>query len=228
MAVALLLSSAEAAKSCRALAMSGGGSKGSYEIGGLWGLVKTDPNPEKYAWDVVTGVSAGSLNTAIVTGFAPGDEINMVEYATELFQNTDSPDAYKMWAWGGIVRGVTDKSGFLDNSPAYNLVERIVGDLGTCKRKFAVSSVDVNTGSYVVFNETLPRAEQSRAFMASTLIPAVFEPDHWGSHVLMDGGTVWNTNLVSAIDRCREQVDDDSEIIVDIVICSSNSLDTNW
>jgi predicted acylesterase/phospholipase RssA len=228
LAISLLISSAEAAKSCRALAMSGGGSKGSYEIGGLWGLVKNDPNPEKYAWDVVTGVSAGSLNTAIVTGFAPGDENKMVEYASELFQNTDSPDAYKMWPWGGIIRGITDKSGFLDNSPAYSLVTRIVNELGTCKRKFAVSSVDVNTGTYVAMNETLPRSEHARAFMASTLIPAVFPSDKWGDNLLMDGGTVWNTNLVSAIKRCREQVDDDSEITLDIVVCGSNSLDSNW
>tara|TARA_B110001450_G_C17451092_1_gene412077 strand:+ start:43 stop:339 length:297 start_codon:yes stop_codon:yes gene_type:complete len=60
------------AKSCTALAMSGGGSKGAFEAGAMWGLLKNDPNPEKYRWDVVTGVSAGSLNAAIVTGFAPG------------------------------------------------------------------------------------------------------------------------------------------------------------
>lgn len=67
-----LIATVSAQKSCRALAMSGGGSKGAYEVGVLWGLVKNDPNPEKYKWDVITGVSAGALNTAIVTGFAPG------------------------------------------------------------------------------------------------------------------------------------------------------------
>jgi predicted acylesterase/phospholipase RssA len=48
--LALLTSetNAQEAKSCRALAMSGGGSKGAYEVGALWGLLKNDPNPEKY------------------------------------------------------------------------------------------------------------------------------------------------------------------------------------
>lgn len=46
--------------------------------------------------------------------------------------------------------------------------------------------------------------------MASTLIPAVFPHDNWNGAALMDGGTVWNTNLVDAVMRCREQVDDDS------------------
>jgi predicted acylesterase/phospholipase RssA len=53
-------------------------------------------------------------------------------------------------------------------------------------------------------DETLPRSEHTRAFMASTLIPAVFPTDHWGEATLMDGGTVWNSNLVSAVHRCRE------------------------
>ena len=43
--------------------MSGGGSKGSYEAGVLYGLVNNDPDKTKYAYDVVTGVSAGSINT---------------------------------------------------------------------------------------------------------------------------------------------------------------------
>jgi hypothetical protein len=42
----------------------------------------------------------------------------------------------------------------------------------------------------------------------------------------MDGGTVYNTNLVSAINTCREQVDDDSEITIDIIICDSTELDS--
>jgi len=178
--------------------MSGGGSKGAYEVGALWGLVKSDPNPEKYQWDVVTGVSAGSLNSAVVTGFEIGHEDEMVEYASELWKNTENKDAYENW-WGGMVRGLTDKSGVYNNAAAYELVSRILGELGDVKRKFVVSAVDANTGNYVRFNETLPRDQHARAFVASTLIPAVFPHDNWDGRALMDGGTVWNTNLVDAV-----------------------------
>ena len=41
----------------------------------------------------------------------------------------------------------------------------------------------------------------------------------------MDGGTVWNTNLVSAVHRCREQVSNDSEITLDIVMADSKELE---
>ena len=72
------LASAQQAKSCKALAMSGGGNKGAFEAGALYGLVMNDPDKTKYAYDVVTGVSAGSINTGAVSLFKPGDEVNMV------------------------------------------------------------------------------------------------------------------------------------------------------
>ena len=58
--------------------MSGGGSKGSYEAGVLFGLVNNDQDKSKYAYDVITGVSAGSINSVAVSLFVPGDEVNMV------------------------------------------------------------------------------------------------------------------------------------------------------
>jgi hypothetical protein len=42
----------------------------------------------------------------------------------------------------------------------------------------------------------------------------------------MDGGTVWNFNLEGAVERCREIVDRDEYIIMDVIICSDGKLDT--
>ena len=36
---------------------------------------------------------------------------------------------------------------------------------------------------------------------------------------LMDGGTIFNVNVNSAIHQCLELVEDESQIIVDIAIC---------
>lgn len=53
----------------------------------------------------------------------------------------------------------------------------------------------------------------------------------------MDGGTVWNTNLVSAILRCKEIVLNESDITIDIIVLDANELSpwyanslsiTNW
>jgi len=58
--------------------MSGGGTKGAWEAGVLWGLYHADPDKTKYAYDVLSGISAGSINSGMVSFFAPGDEEAMV------------------------------------------------------------------------------------------------------------------------------------------------------
>lgn len=89
-----------------------------------------------------------------------------------------------------------------------------------------VSCVDVNSGKYVTFDESAPNPVQS--VVASASIPFIFPHQDFTiegqSVVCMDGGTVWNTNLVSAVQRCRDQVDDDSEITLDIVICGGKEM----
>jgi len=55
------------------LALSGGGSKGAYEAGVIYGLVNNG-NPEDFQWDAVTGVSVGSINAAGLALFPIGNE----------------------------------------------------------------------------------------------------------------------------------------------------------
>ena len=70
----LLAVTAYAKDTCNALVLSGGGSNGAWEVGVLWGLVHYG-NPADFEWDYLTGISAGSINTAGMVGWAPGEEI---------------------------------------------------------------------------------------------------------------------------------------------------------
>ena len=60
---------------------------------------------------------------------------------------------------------------------------------------------DVNTGRYITFNESSPDLEKSS--VSSSSIPAAFPnqqwPDYDGGVICMDGGTVWNINVASAV-----------------------------
>ena len=58
---------------CRGLVLSGGGNNGSWEAGVLYGLVNNG-DPADFEWDVVSGVSAGSINTLAVAGYPLGQE----------------------------------------------------------------------------------------------------------------------------------------------------------
>lgn len=72
------------------------------------------------------------------------------------------------------------------------------------KRKFVISAVNVETGDYHTWNEKDPH-QATKAALSSSAIPFVFpnQADASGN-IYMDGGTVWNTNIISAIERCRE------------------------
>jgi len=85
-----------------------------------------------------------------------------------------------------------------------------------------MSSTNVDTGEYVQFTDkNITLDEVAQAAVASSSIPVVFPPYVWeGKGVFMDGMTAYNTNAQSAIDRCLDGiVDDESKIIVDVLIC---------
>ena len=70
---AVMLAGAAVAKDdvCRALVLSGGGSNGAWEVGVIYGFVNSS-NPADFEWDVISGVSAGSINTAALIGYPLG------------------------------------------------------------------------------------------------------------------------------------------------------------
>lgn len=69
---------------CHALVLSGGGNKGAYEAGVVYGLVHSLKGAD-VTWDVVSGVSAGAMNAAGISIFAVGDELKMADWIVNLW-----------------------------------------------------------------------------------------------------------------------------------------------
>jgi predicted acylesterase/phospholipase RssA len=68
------------------------------------------------------------------------------------------------------------------------------------KKNVIVSAADVNSGEYHAFtNFNTQYTDLPKAAMSSASIPAIFPPMEWNGSVYMDGGTVWNLNIDSAI-----------------------------
>ena len=113
----LLISTAlgAAQDSCRAVALSGGGSNGAWEMGVLWGFMHYG-NPADFAYDVVTGISAGSINAVQMMGYPVGDEVAMSEAGSDLWKNLHTSDVWKDW-WITPLDGLLFKPGMVDNSP---------------------------------------------------------------------------------------------------------------
>ena len=69
---------------CRVLAMRGGGTKGAYEVGALRAMAEM-LDPIDIAYDVVEGVSIGSINAALFSRFERGDEKNAIDFMTSFW-----------------------------------------------------------------------------------------------------------------------------------------------
>jgi predicted acylesterase/phospholipase RssA len=85
----------------------------------------------------------------------------------------------------------------------------------------------VNTGQYITFDENTPYEDIPTVILASASMPMIFPYVHYKGHNLMDGGAVWNTNIISAVDKCRELVDSDSQVILDVVLLYSPKISMN-
>ena len=73
--------------------MSGGGSNGAWEMGVLWGFLHYG-DPDDFTYDVVTGISAGSINAIQMAGYAVGDELNASEAGADLWLNLSTGDVW--------------------------------------------------------------------------------------------------------------------------------------
>lgn len=152
----------------------------------------------------------------------------MADHLVEFWRTNKEENVFRPWANETIAESILNHSGILDNTPMLETVKRVLDDKGI-KRKIIVGSDDVNTGEYMTFSEDYEPADQFyRTLVASASVPFIFPHQVLpGGHVMMDGGMVYNTNLIGAAARCLEEVDDDSQIIMDVMMCSHMSNTTD-
>lgn len=146
----------------------------------------------------------------------------MTEFGAQLVKRMNNSVIFKEWP-GGIVDGLVYQQGVLDNTPLWKFLNDTIAETGATKihRKLVISAGDVNTGSYHAFNESVGIENLATVIKASASIPGAFPPTHFQGGTYMDGGTIWNTNLVTAIKRCLETVQDESQIVLDVIISDS-------
>lgn len=110
--------------------------------------------------------------------------------------------------------------GCLDDAPALAWLSGVLSQRDGYKRRVSIGAGDANTGDFAVFDQdNTAYDELHHAAVGSGSIPGIFAPHVWRDMALMDGGTVYNVDVDSAVRQCKELVEDESQIIVDIAIC---------
>jgi predicted acylesterase/phospholipase RssA len=208
---------------CYVLALEGGGDKGAYQSGAIKGLVDYTPYGE-VEWDVVTGISVGSMNGAGLSIFAPGDEKNASDFLVETWRNIKgSGDIYKNWL-AGPLEGLFFKSGLYDTSPLRKMIQETVKN-ETLKRKFVCGATNFDTGSYDTWDETvLYRNDYEGAIVSSSSVPVLFPVTSFNNSFYMDGGVKMGVDIASGINKCTDMGFQDQNITVDVVLLSSKNL----
>ena len=86
--------------------------------------------------------------------------------------------------------------------------------------------MDANSGNFESFTELDTNVDDMlHAVVGSSSIPLVFPPHkYFSGKVHVDGGTAYGVDVVSAVGRCREIVDDDSKIVLDVILCHPQGL----
>lgn len=100
---------------------------GAWEAGVIWGLANYG-DPADFAYDVVSGVSAGSLNTASMAGFAPSDIVANAQFISDRWANTLNSEVWRLWnperTPSDIMSGCKNNGGCLDDAPLLDYLQR--------------------------------------------------------------------------------------------------------
>ena len=76
-------------------------------------------------------------------------------------------------------------------------------------------------------NKNTPYENLAQSALASGSLPGILLPQKLNGYVLIDGGSVWNVNLNTAVEQCLEKVDDPKDVIVDVAVCGYHAQPTS-
>jgi len=162
------------------LALSGGGSRGSFHIGVLAAFDELKIEP-----CIISGTSAGALvGSLYAAGVKP---LQILEVANNV-------KWYNLLTTSFAKDGITNL-GFLEN-----LLNRYIpeNEFKYLKIPFLVTATNMNSGALEIFE----KGEVHKPIMASCSVPVLFRPVSMNGSKYLDGGIVMNLPVSPLIDRC--------------------------
>jgi len=189
----------------RALVLSSGGARGSFEIGVLEELILN----RGLDFHIFCGISAGALNAALLAQALydddPATSINNLKKSFMALRD--------IWLKGiagnqsifrkrilGIVGVPLGADSIYDVSPLKELLSRFVNpkDLASSKRDLRIQHVALETGEIAAVNGSEP--DILKHILASAAVPFSFPPVELGGKHHVDGGVLDNSPLGTAFE----------------------------
>jgi len=187
----------------KALVLSGGGSKGAFQLGVLKNLMLLQ-NEE---YQLIVGVSVGALNAAGIGMFPYGSSKEAISWLENFWiEHVNSKTIYKRWCPFGKLHSLWEKS-IYNSKPLQELVRGnyVHEKLINSGRQIIVGAVSLNTGEYRYVDQTDPNFVDW--ILASSSYPVFFEPISIEGGLWSDGGIRGVTPLGQAIRSGADEID---------------------
>lgn len=210
---------------CYALALSSGDQNSMYQAGVLKGLASNMPASEM-AYQAISGVAGGAVNTAILANFPAGQEEAAADRMKTFWENSATTKLYKDWL-GGLAEGLLLKGGLWNNAGVLSFLKTEMSDITATNRWIDVGLTDVLKGQYVDYQEDALVGDDLYNVMYAQFAQAgVFPPVEFKDTDYFDGSTIWDLDIFSVVNQCQAQGFADEDIVVDVILTSEKTLKT--
>jgi len=219
----LYILSKKSSGKCRILSLEGGGDRGAYQAGAFKAFVDKLP-AEEIQYDVYSGISVGSLNSAELSFFKKGEEKNASDLLLESWRNlTSYKDVYRNYNFLGILYSFFYEKGLYDTSPLKALLSKLLEN-HEIQRNITIGMTNLNTGKYEVFNNhinsNMSKQDELLAILSSSAIPVIFPHILFNNNSYIDGKLGSKVDTTSGISICRDLGYAEEDIIMDIIMLS--------
>ncbi len=212
----------------RALVMSGGGSKGAFELGAVDYLV----NEGGLDFQVIAGVSTGSLNATMLAQGAGLDGLrDQLEQLKEIWFGISSyRDIYRKRFLGKLLI-LFAKSSLYKPKPLSEKIKRQVDPdkLQNSGKELRIGGVCLETGDYRSIDQTGPRIHEWT--LASSSMPLMFPPVKCDGEWAVDGGVRNVTPLedaFKALKKLRDYQPSEEQDEMYVILASPLEIDAEY
>jgi NTE family protein len=186
----------------RALCLSGGGARGSYQVGAIKALTESGRQ-----WHSVHGISAGSLNAAWISMFSPDQQKTNIDGLVDVWQSIkSSDDIYKKWSKIKPINYLYSmwKGSLHSGAP----LRKLLGEFFKKENiaiPLTVGCVNLHTSEY----HSISNQDEniSEYILASCHLPLVFEPIVINGQKWVDGGIRHQIPILDALKTRPDEID---------------------
>lgn len=206
MLLVLLLPALSIAKQCIGLTIEGGGCKGAYSAAVIKAMTDYLPAAD-LEYNIITGVSAGALNTGAYSQFSIGDEAKMADFALGIWESVKGPgDIFEPWPLWPPVDVFFQRPALFSTEPLRRLINNHV--FGDIKRPVTVGTTNIDKGEFVVIDNEVGMEKFQEAMLCSSSFPVAFPHqsyDFYGTGkntTYADGCVTINLDVATPINWC--------------------------